>query len=176
MFLFSSIAVLIICAALAPAFAASAQKIPFSATQIPVAPPPPLPDYRAFVTEGNTSHTQNSVGNGKINSTLSVAWMTPNKQGDTRSTIQIVYNLKTGKGEIKFNMTWTFLTGSFQGNIIGKLSDPTPPFTDSYLANAAEFHGVLQGDGAFKGQTIVIDGTKAAGSLLFVWTVTLIVP
>jgi hypothetical protein len=159
---------------IAPAFAAPAQKLAFAAKQIPNMVQPPSPDVKNFLTEGDTAHARNMNGAGTINSSLAVTWMTPNHQGTTSSVVRANINLKTGEGDIVYEMTWTFLTGSFQGNIVGKIS--AAPYTQSAFFYAQDLHGVLRGDGEFEGWTIMVDGGKAAGMAPFIWQGTIVVP
>ncbi len=171
----SVLAISMMLAIVVPVFASPAQRIPFTATQRPnPIQPPSSPDFRVNLTEGDTYHVRNLLGAGKINSSLTVARLNPNYQGTTSSIIDLNINLKTGEGIIKYNMTWTFSTGSFQGMIIGKLS--AAPFTSGQQSYLQELHGVLQGTGAFAGQTIMFDGVKQPGVNPFIWTGTLIIP
>ncbi len=171
----SVLTISMIIAIVAPVFAASAQRIPFTATQRPnPIQPTPSPDFRVNLTEGDTYHARNLLGAGKINSSLTVARLNPNYQGTTSSVIDLNINIKTGEGFIKYNMTWTFATGYFQGMIVGKLS--AAPFTVGQQSYLQELHGVLQGAGAFAGQTIMFDGVKQPGVNPFIWTGTLIIP
>jgi hypothetical protein len=43
---------------------------------------------------------------------------TPNLQGTTSSVIDTIMNLNNGKGLIKYEMTWIFDGGTFQGTIV----------------------------------------------------------
>jgi hypothetical protein len=159
---------------IAPAFAAPAEKLAFTAKQVPNMVPPPSPDVKNNLTDGDTVHVRDMNGAGKINSSLVVVWMNPNYQGTTSSIVRVNINLKTGEGDIVYEMTWTFLTGSFHGNIVGKIS--AAPFTQSAFVYAQDLHGVLRGDGEFEGQTIMLDGGKAAGIAPFIWEGTIVVP
>ena len=161
--------------AVVPVMAAPAQKVSFTAIQIPNSTPPPQgEDFRVWVTEGDTFHTRNQNGAGtiKIWTTNSLA-SPPNYVGTTSSKIDNNINLKTGEGMAKFQMTWTLPGGTFEGNIIGKLT--APPFTNNPMAYSQDLHGVLHGTGDFEGQTAMFDGTKPAGQP-FTWTGTIIIP
>lgn len=167
-------ALLMMLTVIAPAFAAPAEKLAFTAKQVPSMVQPPSPDVKNILTEGDTVHVRNMNGAGRINSSLAVARMNPNYQGTTSSIVRVNINLKTGEGDIVYEMTWTFLTGSFHGNIVGKIS--AAPFTQSAFVYAQDLHGVLRGDGAFEGQTIMVDGGKVAGMAPFIWEGTIVVP
>jgi hypothetical protein len=167
-------ALIIMLTVTAPAFAAPAEKLAFTAKQIPNMVLPPSPDAKFNETKGDTVHVMNVNGAGTINSSLAVAWVTPNHQGTTSSIVRVNINLKTGEGNIVYEMTWTFLTGSFSGNIVGRIS--AAPFTQSAFVYAQDLHGVLRGDGDFEGWTIMVDGGKAAGIAPFIWEGTIVVP
>jgi hypothetical protein len=165
---------LMISTLLAPAVAAPAQKMAFLGKQIPNLVPVPSPDAKFNETKGDTVHVMNVNGAGTINSSLAVAWVTPNHQGTTSSIVRVNINLKTGEGDIVYEMTWTFLTGSFSGNILGRIT--AAPFTQSAFVYAQDLHGVLRGDGDFEGWIIMVDGRKAAGTAPFIWEGTIIIP
>lgn len=157
-----------------PVMAAPAQKIPFTAKQTPGLPPPQGEDYRMWVTDGYTVHVRNQKGVGTIKIwTTNIPPVAPNYQGTTSSIIDVNINLKTGEGDIKFEMTWTLPGGTFEGNILGKMV--APPFTSGAMNYAYTLHGVLQGTGDFEGQTATFDGTKPVGQP-FTWTGIIIVP
>ena len=154
-----------------PVMAAPAEKESFIAVQVPNSTPTPSPDYKMWRTEGDTVHMRNQNGAGQI-------WFgttTPSgpPTGTTSSVITVDLNLKTGQGNIKYDMTWTIGEGSYEGNIIGKMV--APPYTSGGQNYNYDLHGVMQGKGAFAGQTIIIDGTKLVGQP-FQWTGTMITP
>ncbi len=151
-------AFLMISMLLAPAVAAPAQEMAFSGRHVPNLVQPPSPDAKTKLTKGDTVHMLNLNGAGTINSSLAVAWVTPNHQGTTSSIVHVNVNMKTGEGDIVYKMTWTFLTGSFSGNIVGRMS--APPFTQGQFVHAQDLHGVLRGDGAFEGWIITIRAEK----------------
>ena len=169
-----AVALLIICLSIPAAFAAPAQKIAFTARQAPAPVQPQSPDIKVVETNGDTVHVQNLNGEGRINSSLAVARMNPSYQGTTRSVIRVNLNLKTGEGNIVYEMTWTFSTGSFHGNLIGKMS--AAPYTQNSFMYEQDVHGVLVGDGAFEGWKIMVDGGKVAGMAPFIWEGTIVVP
>jgi hypothetical protein len=87
----------------------------------------------------------------------------------TSSVISVTNNLNTGTGVIKFDMTWHLTGGTFEGNVIGHLDGVGP------TAAQTDLHGVFQGTGDFKGQTIILNGNKPSGQP-FTWTGTIIIP
>ncbi len=168
-----ALTVLMMLVAVMPALAQPTEKkIPFYAIQIPNVPPPTQPpEYSVFVTEGDTFHARNQVGAGKL-------WISPNAppsapSGTTSSIIIININLKTGEGDIKFEMTWTIGAGTYEGNIIGKLVGP--PYASSSAQYNMYLHGVLHGTGVFEGQKIQLEGIRLVGQP-FVWTGTILTP
>jgi hypothetical protein len=145
-----------------PVMAEPAEKISFSATQIPSRPPPPQgDDYRMWDTAGNTHHVRNRIGAGAI--TLEIEGKEP-ISGTTSSIFDS--NTRTGEGGyLKFLMIWTFDDGTFVGNIIGKLTSPT---------TIEDMHGVLQGRDTYEGWTVLLNGFLSTGP--FQWTGTIVMP
>jgi hypothetical protein len=142
------------------------------------------------ITQGMTWHGD-LAGAGLV-----TIWKDPAMTGpklyaskSTSSSIDVNINLKTGLGNIKYDMTWQLASdGWFEGNIVGKLQGE--PFVQGSINYAnVDLHAVLQGKGSFAGQTIIIDGSKAAGYITvniggnptqipapFYWTGTWIIP
>lgn len=145
--------------------------IAFTAVQVPIGNDPG-PNYISTVTDDNIQIVRDLLGHGSISLWLSpiMPSSTPSLQGTTNSVIDTTTNLNTGKGCITFQMTWTFASGTFEGIIVGKLVGPTgvqPPTSYSQT-----LWGVLQGTGAYKGQTAIFTGFKPAGQP-FTWTGTI---
>jgi hypothetical protein len=157
------IATLMILAMLAtPALAKTAQKVSFTATQVPNRLAPPQgEDYRIWDTEGGTHHVRNGVGAGTI--TLMIEGQDP-MPGTTSSEVMMNTRVDAG-GVIKFDMTWTFEDGEFEGNIVGMITSPV---------SIEATHGVLQGTGAYKGWTVLLDGYVNMGP--FTWSGTIVMP
>jgi hypothetical protein len=165
-----AILLLVVSALILPVMAAPAQKESFTAVQVPNSTPPPSPDYKMWVTDGYTYHSRDFIGAGMIWFGTTIPSGPPT--GTTSSVIMSDINVKTGEGNMKFEMTWTIGEGSYEGNIIGKMVAPPysgPGNYDTYL------HRVLQGKGAFAGQTVQVDGTKLVGKP-FEWTGTIMTP
>jgi hypothetical protein len=157
-------------AVVAPVLAQPAERVSFIAKQMPNNPQPQQgDDYVKFTTPGDTVHIRNQLGAGTIKLWFgSTASGTPAYVGTTSSIIEMLVNLKTGEGPIKYEMTWTFTGGTFEGNINGKIIAPTP------TANImTDLHGVLQGTGVFEGQTIQLEGSRPTGQP-FTWTGTIL--
>ena len=155
-----------------PALAKPPEKTTFVACQIPNSSQPTQPpEYRHWVTDGDTAHFRNQLGAGKIFWGKTIPSGAPS--GTTDSIIMGNVNAKTGQGTIKFEMTWTIGGGSYEGNLIAMAIGA--PFAESPLAYDYYIHGVMHGEGAFAGQTLLVDGTKLVGQP-FEWTGTIIMP
>lgn len=160
----------------APAMARPTHKMhccQFTATQIGLGGSQG-PDYVTYVTENNVKISKNTLGWGTINLWISpnTSPSTPNLQGSTSSVIDTLINLNTGKGWIKYEMTWTFDGGTFEGIIVGNLAGPAgiqPPTAYS----SPNLCGILKGTGIFEGETAVFSGTRPLGQP-FSWTGTII--
>ncbi len=170
-FLLLVVSMLLCSAFLVPAMATPAQKESFIAVQVPDQTPPPSPDIRTWVTDGDTFHTRNLLGSGHIWFDKTVPSGPPT--GTTTSEITIDLNVKTGVGNIKFVMTWTIGAGTYEGNLIGTLV--APPYTEGPANYNMYVHGVLQGKGVFAGQTVLVNGTRLVGQP-FEWTGTIVIP
>ena len=153
-----------------PVFAAPAEKLTFTAIQTPIPQPPPPGSIS--VSNGDTVHGHNVPGQGTINLWVdSAPPASPTYTGTSSALLIYNINLKTGEGPVKFNMKWTFATGTFEGNILGFISDLRGPGINAFVA----CHGVLHGTGEFEGQTIKIAGEKPVGQP-FTWTGTILTP
>ncbi len=159
----ATLSLFLVATAIAPVLAQPAQRQSFTATQKPNLVQPPSPDLVSFISEGNILHYRNAIGAGTIS--LTIDSQTP-ISGTTSSIISVNRNLDTGIGDIKFQMTWTFSDGTFEGNILGEVTGPNVYPT---------LHGVLQGTGAYEGWTVILDGSKALGQP-FQWTGTIEMP
>ena len=154
------------------AMAKPAEKTTFIACQMPTSTQPTQPpEFEHWVTDGDTAHIRNMLGTGRIWWGTTIPSGTPS--GSTSSVIMGNTNLKTGQGIIKFEMTWTIGKGSYEGNLI--VMAIGAPFTENLLAKDLYIHGVMHGEGAFAGQTLLVDGTKLIGQP-FEWTGTMIMP
>jgi hypothetical protein len=150
------------------------QCIQFTATQIGIGNMHG-PDFVNYVTDNNVQITKDVLGWGMIS-----LWTSPNSdpsspnlQGSTSSKIDVLTNLNTGKGLIKYEMTWTFDGGTFEGIIVGNLVGPTgnqPPTAYS----SPNLYGILKGTGIFEGQTAIFSGTRPLGPT-FSWKGTIII-
>jgi hypothetical protein len=130
----------------------------------------PGPNYFTTVTSDNIVIIRDLLGYGIIN-----LWISPNSypstpslQGTSSSVIDITINANTGEGWIAYQMTWTFVSGTFQGIIMGKLVGPAGNAPPSVYAQT-DLYGIIQGTGAYKGQIILFQGSKPAGQP-FEWT------
>ncbi len=150
--------------------AAPAEKVDFIAKQPPnPVQPPQGEDFVRFTTDGDTIHCRNQLGAGTIKLWYgTVASGTPAYEGTTSSVIMWNLNLKTGEGPIKYEMTWTFRGGTFEGNIDGTMIALSP--TANIMTGA---HGVLHGTGIFEGQTVILRGERPQGQP-FTWTGTIL--
>ncbi len=147
-----------------PATAEPATFTEFTATQTPSAKQPPSPDLVTRATNGETLHVRNLNGAGTIVGSI------PELASGSTSSVIMVQRHASGEGDlgiVKFEMTWTFGDNTFEGNIIGKVIGQNAYST---------LHGVVQGTNDFKGNTILLDGTKPAMTSPFSWTGTLIKP
>jgi len=153
-----------------PVMAKPAEKVTFTAIQIPIPQPPPPGSIS--VSNGDIVHGKNLPGAGTIKLWIdSAPPATPTYTGTSSALLIYNINLKTGEGPVKFNMTWTFATGTFEGNILGGIADLSGPGMNAFV----DCHGVLHGTGEFEGQIIQIAGEKPVGQP-FTWTGTIVIP
>jgi len=92
----------------------------------------------------------------------------------TTSQISLVINTKTNDGVIHFVMKWAKMSGgteigAFSGQINGKTETHAylPNGYPNYPAQTESFiHAVLQGSGIYKGETLMLEGTRVLGEPL----------
>lgn len=170
-----ALTVLMMLLVIAPAFASPADKVAFTGILTGYKPQPTQgEDYRKFTTNGETIHIINQIGAGTIQLWLGTTTSgTPTYEGTWTATFKVNLNLKTGgEGPAMYKMIWTFLGGTFEGNILGTMVAPGP--NDKGLI---DLHGILQGTGLYAEQRIMIeDGYRALEGGPTTYTGTIMTP
>jgi hypothetical protein len=168
-----ALTVLMILLVIAPVFASPAEKVVFTGI-LTGTPQQQGEDYRKIITNGETIHIINQIGAGTIRLWLGTTTSgTPTYDGTWTATFKVNLNLKTGgEGPAMYKMIWTFLDGTFEGNLLGTMVAPGP--NDKGLI---DLHGILQGTGRYAEQRIMIeDGYRALAGGPTTYTGTIMTP
>lgn len=162
---------LIVSLALAPVLAMPFQMFAFTAQQTPKG----SSIVSQYITPSDVWHVE-LLGAGIITS-----W--PGSDAllflgaSTSSTIYAVINLNSGKGVIKFEMTWQLTGGTFEGNVTGLIEQGTGLGGTTLGSEHYELiglHAVFKGTGDYAGWTIIFYGYKPLSTTTnaapFSWT------
>ena len=158
----SALTMLMIFAAVAPVFAAPAQKVEFTIKGAPLTSTTldsQTTPCGLYTEISFTGHLFLPTGTTIFSSNTPVTGI-----------LREVVNTNTGQGVVFTEFTWHLTGGTFVGFYAGKVDGlgPTAALNDLY--------GALQGTGNYAGWTIKIDGSKPAGMYPISWTGTIFIP
>jgi hypothetical protein len=167
----AALSFLMVSLALAPVLACPFQMFTFTAQQTPTG----SSIVSQYTTPDDVWHAE-LLGAGTITS-----WNGPDASlflgASTTSTIYAVINLNSGKGAIKFEMTWHLTGGTFEGNVVGLVEQGTGLGGTTLGSEHYELiglHAVFTGTGDYAGWTVMFYGYKPLSTTTnfapFSWT------